>query len=66
MLLSTKAFWTKTSHTFGRDMRVLTKATDKDFEDIQANIQKATLSNVPITTLIGQARTQGTTAVQKT
>ncbi len=66
LLQSTKAFWKKTSHTFGEDMRVLAKATDKDLEDFQANIQKAALRNVPITTLISEGRAQGAIAVQKT
>ena len=66
VLQSTKAFWVKTSHTFGKDMRVLASATDKDFQDFQMNTQKAALSNVPITRLISQGRAQGATAVQKT
>ena len=66
VLQSTKAFWEKTGQTFKQDMRVLAGTTDKDFQDFQLNLQKATLQNTSITELIGQARAQGATAVQKT
>ena len=66
MLQSTKAFGAKSGATFSRDMKILAKTTDKDFEDFQSNLQKAALQNVPITTLISQARSQGAEAVQKT
>ena len=66
MLQSTKTFWEKTGHTFKQDMRVLAKTTDKDFQDFQLNLQNAALRNMSITELIGQARAQGATAVQKT
>ena len=66
VLQSTKAFWKKTGQTFKQDMRVLAGTTDKDFQDFQLNLQKATLQNTSITELIGQARAQGATAVQKT
>ena len=61
-----KAFWAKTGATFCRDMKIIAKTTDKDFEDFQLNLQKAALQNVPITTLISQARAQGSEKVQKT
>ena len=48
-------------HTFLGDIKVLAKATDKDFEYFQLNLQKAAL----LTALISQARTQCATAVQK-
>ena len=66
VLQSTKAFWAKTGNTFCKDMKVIAKTTDKDFEDFQLNMQKSALQNVPITTLISQARAQGAVAVQKT
>ena len=66
VLQSTKAFWAKTGHTFCKDMKVIANTTDKDFEDFQLNMQKSALQNVPITTLISQARAQGSVAVQKT
>ena len=47
-------------------MRVLAATTDKDFQDFQLNLQKASLQNTSITGLIAQARAQGATAVQKT
>ena len=49
VLQSTKAFWEKHSDTFKRDMRVLAKTTDKDFEDFQMNMQKAAMENTSIT-----------------
>ena len=66
VLQSTKAFWAKTGNTFCKDMKVIANTTDKDFEDFQLNMQKSALQNVPITTLISQARAQGAVAVQKT
>ena len=36
VLQSTKAFWQQHGHKFKEDMRVLAKATDKDFEDFPA------------------------------
>jgi hypothetical protein len=66
VLQSTKVFWAKTGSTFCKDMKIIAKTTDKDFEDFQLNLQKAALQNVPITTLISQARAQGAEAVQKT
>ena len=42
------------------------KATDKDIEDFQLNIQKATMQNTSITGLISAAKAQGATSVQKT
>ena len=66
VLQSTKVFWQKTGHTFCKDMRIIANTTDKDFEDFQSNMQKAAIQNVPITTLIHQARAQGAVAVQKT
>ena len=66
MLQSTKAFWAKSGANFCRDMKIIAKTTDKDFEAFQYNMQKAALQNVPITTLISQARAQGAEAVQKT
>ena len=66
LLQSTKAFWEKTGHTFKQDMRMLANTTDKDFQDFQLNLQNAALRNMSITELIGQARAQGATAVQKT
>ena len=46
-------------------MKIIAKTIDKDFEDSQFNPQKVALENVPITTLISQARAQGAEAVQK-
>ena len=66
MLQSTKAFWEKTGHTFAKDMRVLAKTTDKDFQEFQLNMQNAALRNMSIAELIGRARDQNATAVQKT
>ena len=66
VLQSTKAFWQQHSHKFKEDMRVLAKATDKDFEDFQLNIQKAAMQSTSITGLIGAAKAQAATAVQKT
>ena len=66
VLQSTKAFWQKHGHKFKEDMRVLAKATNKDFEDFQLNIQKAAMQNTSITGLISEAKAQGATAVQKT
>ena len=66
VLQSTKAFWAKSGATFSRDMKIIAKTTDKDFEDFQFNIQKAALQNVPITALISQARAQGAEAAQTT
>ena len=65
VLQSTKAFWEKTGQTFKQDMRVLVGTTDKDFQDFQLNLQKATLQNTSITELIGQARAQGAMAGRK-
>ena len=65
-LQSMNAFWENTGHTFRQDMRVLANTTDKDFQDLQLNLQKAALRNTSNTELIGQARAQGATAVQKT
>ena len=45
---------------------MLAKATDKDFEAFQANLQQAVLQNTPITGLISAAKQQGAVAVQKT
>ena len=58
VLQSTKAFWAKTGNTFCKDMKVIANTTDKDFEDFQLNMQKSALQNVPITTLISQAKAQ--------
>ena len=66
MLQSTKAFWPKHGHKFKEDMRVPAKATSKDFEDFQLNIQKAAMQNTSIAGLISEAKAQGATAVQKT
>ena len=66
VLQSTKAFWQKHGHKFKGDMRVLAKATNKDFEDFQLNIQKAAMQNTSITGLISEAKAQCATAVQKT
>ena len=66
VLQSTKAFWDKHSDTFKRDMRVLAKTTDKDFEYFQMNMQKAAMENTSITGLISEARAQGAANVQKT
>lgn len=65
VLQGTKVFWEKTGHTLKQDRRVLAGTTDKDFQDFQLNLQKAALRNTSITELIGQARAQGATAVQK-
>ena len=40
VLQSTKAFWEKSGATFCRDMKIIAKTTDKDFEDFQFNLQK--------------------------
>ena len=66
MLRSTKLFWQKSGDAFCKDMGVIAKTTDKDFQDLQYNIQKAALQNVPIATLIAQARASGNVAVQRT
>ena len=66
VLQSTKAFWTKTGHTFIKDMKIIARTTDKYFEYFQLNMQKAALQNVPIATLISQARAQGAVPVQNT
>ena len=66
VLRSTKLFWTKTGPKFCKDMKIIAKTTDKDFEEFQATMQKAAIKNVPITTLICEARCQGAVAVQTT
>ena len=66
VLQSTKAFWQKTGQSFSKDMRLIAKTTDKDFEAFQATMQKAAVRNVPITTLISEARAQGAVNVQTT
>ena len=35
VLQSTKVFWAKNGASFSRDMKILAKTTDKDFEDVQ-------------------------------
>ena len=65
VLQSTKVFWQKHGHQFKEDMRTLAKATNKDFEDFQLNLQKAALQNTSITSLISEAKAQGAAAVQK-
>ena len=65
VLQSTKAFWAKTGHTFCKDMKSIAKTTDKDTEAFQLNLQRAAIQNVPITTLISQAKAQGAVAVLK-
>ena len=66
VLQSTKVFWAKTGHTFCKDMKIIAKTTDKDFEAFQLSLQKAAIQNVPITSLISQAKAQGCVAVQRT
>ena len=53
---STKLFWAKTGHSFGKDMKLIAQTTDKDFEAFQYNLQRAAIHNVPITTHISQAK----------
>ena len=66
VLQSTKGFYDKHGASFAADLRVLAKATDKDFEAFQANLQQAVLQNTSITGLISAAKQQGAVAVQKT
>jgi len=66
VLQSTKVFWAKIEHKLCKDMKIITKTTDKYFEGFQLNMQKAAIQNVPITTLISQAKAQGAVAVQNT
>ena len=66
VLQSTKLFWAKTGHSFSKDMKLIAQTTDKDFEAFQHNLQRAAIHNVPITTLISQAKAQGNAAVQRT
>ena len=66
VLQSTKLFWAKTGHSFSKDMKLIAQTTDKDFEAFQYNLQRAAIHNVPITTLISQAKAQGNAAVQRT
>ena len=66
VLQSTKASWVKTGTTFCEDVNIISRTTDKYFEDFQLNLQKSSLHNALITTLISQARAQGAEKVQKT
>ena len=66
VLQSTKLFWAKTGHSFSKDMKLIAQTTDKDFEAFQYNLQRAAIHNVPISTLISEAKAQGNAAVQRT
>ena len=56
VLQSTKAFSEKHSGSFAKDLSTIAKATDKDFEAFQANLQQAVVQNTSITGLISAAK----------
>ena len=51
--------------SFAHDLRILAKASDKDFELFQANLRKETLQGANISALIAEAKQQEMPAVQK-
>ncbi len=65
VLQSTKSFFEKHQNSFKEDLRIIAKATDKEFEAFQANLRQAALQNTSITGLISAAQQQGTPGVQK-
>ena len=65
VLQSTKGFFMKHAKTFAQDLRVIAKATDKDFEVFQANLRKDAMQGASIPALISAAKQQAMPGVQK-
>ena len=65
VLQSTKGFFTKHAKTFAQDLRLIAKATDKDFELFQANLRTDALQGGSIPALISAAKQQAMPSVQK-
>ena len=64
VLQSTTRFFTKHQQTFAQDLRRIAKATDKDFEQFQANL-RASERGASVPALIAAAKQQKMPGVQK-
>ena len=64
VLQSTKGFFAKHQQTFAQDLRLIAKATDKDFEQFQANL-RASERGASVPALIVAAKQQKMPGVQK-
>ena len=64
VLQSTKGFFAKHAQTFAQDLRLIAKATDKDFEQFQANL-RASERGASVPALIAAAKQQKMPGVQK-
>jgi len=65
VLQSTKGFFTKHAKTFAKDLRLIAKATDKDFEKFQANLRQEAMQGANVAGLISAAKQQEMPGVQK-